>query len=358
MRWFWFNSTHVNECSEYLARLLQPSTSQLVALAIRAKALAVQSELMYLHAELAQSQQLAEESLALCRAAGDEQGETLALLMLARAFSFQGRVKEAQQLYEGCLALSRARNDPIRAAEALYWLSYCESHRPRRVELLEEAQAIFRVHGHWVGLAFTLNELTKLAMWQGDYALARRWLNESLHHTRRSAALAGLLANEMQLSGRLTLREGDNDRARAELKESARLLRDAGHNMRSSWALADLGYTALRQGDLQRARTTWAQSLRNFHEAKLPSGVVFNVEGLASLAVRQGRLAQAARLFAWADATREMIQDSRPPVEQADVDRDLAIIRAQLDDATFQAEQEAGRKMTLDEAVEFALSEA
>jgi tetratricopeptide (TPR) repeat protein len=358
LRWFWSNSMHISESNEYLSRLLRPFIPQVATLATRAKALAVQSELMYLRAELPQSQQLAEESLALCRTAGDEQGETLALLMLARAFFFQGQTKEAQQLFEGCLALSRVHSEPIRAAEALYWLSYCEPHwRPRRIELLEEAQAIFRAHGHWMGVSNTLNELTTVATRQGDYALARRRLNESLNLTQRSTALAGPLAYEMHLSGRLALREGDYERAWAELEESAQLMRDAGQNMRSSWSLAFMGYTALRQGDLPRARANWEESLQDFYEARNPIGVVFNVEGLASLAVQQGQPAHAARLLAWADATREAISDIRPPVEQADVDRDLAVIHAQLDDGTFQAEQEASRKMTQDEAIAYALTE-
>ncbi len=355
LRWFWINSMHLNESSEYLARLLQPSTPQVVALIIRAKALAVQSALLNLRYDLAQSQQLAEESLALCHAVGDEQGKTLALLMLARAFWLQGQANEGHQLCERCLALSRARNDPIRTGEALFWLADTLPRGPRRVELLEEAQAIFRAHGHWSGLAFTLIELTQVATFQGDYSLARRWLNESMDLTRRSAALAGLFAYEMTISGGLALCEGDYERACAELEESARLMRDAGQSMNSSWAVAYLGYVALRQGELQRARHLWEQSLHNFREANYPIGVVFNVEGLASLAVQQGRPARAARLLAWADAMRETISDPRPPVEQADVDRDLAVIHAQLDETTFKAEQAAGRAMTLEEAIEYAL---
>jgi predicted ATPase/DNA-binding SARP family transcriptional activator len=357
LRWFWTYSMHFRESSDYLARLLRPSASHGVALPIRAKALAVQADLMNLRNEPSQSVKLAEESLALCRVAGDEQGETLALLALARAFSYLGRASAGQQLCERCLALSRARNDPIRAAQALWMLALFESHRPRRIELLEEVRAIRRTHGHWVGLVNALHELAHQTMLLGDYSLADRWLNESKDLTRHSAALAELVANEMHLSGRLALREGDYTRARTELEKSAQRSQEAGRAMNFSWTLSDLGYVALCQGDFQRARATWQQSLHNFREANYPIGVVFNVEGLASLAVQQGQPARAARLLAWADATREVIEDTRPPVEQADVDRDLAIIGAQLNDATFQAEQAAGRQMTLDEAIACALSE-
>ena len=352
LRWFWVNSMHLRESSDYLARLLQPSASHGVALPIRAKALAVQSELMNWRNEIAQSQQSAEESLALCRAVGDEQTETLALVMLGEALSLQGQSDEARQLFERCLALNRARNDQIGVGQALYWLGAFAENDPW---LLKEAQAIFRVRGHWVGLVLTLNALTIIATQRGDYSLARRWLDESISLTQRAAGLAGLLAWELLLSGTLALREGDYTYARTELEESAERLQEAGQS--GSWALANLGYVLLRQGDWQDARHCWAQSLHNFREANAPIGVVFNVEGLASLAVQQGQLARAARLLAWADATRETIDDRRPPVEQADVDRDLAIIHAQLDDDTFQTAQATGRAMSLDEAIAYALSE-
>jgi tetratricopeptide (TPR) repeat protein len=225
------------------------------------------------------------------------------------------------------------------------------------MELLEEAQAIFRAQGHWMGVSSTLNQLANEATYRGDYALARRRLNESLSLTQRSTALAGISAYEMLLSGRLALREGDYARAWAELEESAQRMRDAGQNRHSTWSLVSLGYTALRQGDLQRAQYVWEQSLPLFHKANSLDGVVFTEEGFASLAVQQQRPARAARLFAWADAMREAIDDDRPPVEQDDVDRDLAVIHTQLDDAAFQAEQAIGRRMTLDEAIAYALTE-
>jgi non-specific serine/threonine protein kinase len=161
----------------------------------------------------------------------------------------------------------------------------------------------------------------------------------------------------MLLPGRLPLREGASARADAELEESAQLSQEAGQRMAAAWTLSDLGYVLLRQGDLQGARHLWEKNLHKFREANNPIGVVYNVEGLASLAVQQGQPARAVRLLAWADATREAIADRRPPVEQADVDRDLAVIRTQLNDATFEAEQAAGRAMTMDEAVVYALNE-
>ena len=88
----------------------------------------------------------------------------------------------------------------------------------------------------------------------------------------------------------------------------------------------------------------------------LTIALVFAVEGLASLNVNQEQPERAARLFAWADAMREKIGDHRPPVEQASVDRDLAIIHSQLDDTAFEKAYQTGQAMTLEQAIEYALS--
>ena len=85
--------------------------------------------------------------------------------------------------------------------------------------------------------------------------------------------------------------------------------------------------------------------------------MVFAVEGLASLNVNQGQSERAVRLFAWTDAMRDEIGDHRPPVEQASVKRDLAIIRSKLTNSDFTSLLTERQAMTVEEAVRLALEE-
>jgi hypothetical protein len=121
------------------------------------------------------------------------------------------------------------------------------------------------------------------------------------------------------------------------------------------WVLVKLGYAALRQGNDARARDLLEQSLHHFKKNGEKIGVIYTLEGWAGLAMLQGQFERAAQLIAWADHGRKISGHPRPPVEQADVDRDLATIRAQLDEATFAAAQATGRAMTMDEAIAYAL---
>jgi tetratricopeptide (TPR) repeat protein len=159
-----------------------------------------------------------------------------------------------------------------------------------------------------------------------------------------------------QCLGELSLREGDYRQARAYLEESLSLAGESAIG-EYCWILAKLGYVALRQDDPARARSLFIETQQHFKEIGSKIGVTNALEGLASLAVTQGHPEQAARLFAWADALREIIENPRRPTQQVDVDRDLATIHAQLDEASFAAATAAGRSMTLEQAIVYALDE-
>ena len=92
-------------------------------------------------------------------------------------------------------------------------------------------------------------------------------------------------------------------------------------------------------------------------EANLVIGLVFAMEGLASLYVKQGEFQHAVLLFAWSDATRDRMGDTRPPVEQASIEQDWATARLDMGDLEFTSLLAEGKRMTLEEIVSLALHE-
>ena len=78
---------------------------------------------------------------------------------------------------------------------------------------------------------------------------------------------------------------------------------------------------------------------------------------MASLFIRVNELERAARLIGWADTRYEKIGDTRPLLEQVDVDQIIAACLAQMGEVAFSNAYDEGKKMTMDEAVAYALSE-
>jgi tetratricopeptide (TPR) repeat protein len=217
---------------------------------------------------------------------------------------------------------------------------------------LEESLGHYRALGFDAGVANSLSNLGRLEYRFGDYASARAYLTESLEILRRLGA--SNIYTIYNLLGELSLREGHYEQACTYLEESLSLARERGWG-EYYWILVHLGYAVLRQDDPARARALFMEASQSFQEIGSKIGVTLSLEGLASLAAAQEQPEQAARLFAWADAMREILENPRWPPEQADVDRDLATIHAQLGKAAFAAAHAKGRAMTLEQAVTYAL---
>ena len=79
--------------------------------------------------------------------------------------------------------------------------------------------------------------------------------------------------------------------------------------------------------------------------------MVYAIEGLASLHCDQNQPEYTACLFGWADAMRAKIGDPRPSSEQADMDKDIAVIVAKIGSSAFEVAYDSGRGTTMDEAV-------
>jgi tetratricopeptide (TPR) repeat protein len=149
---------------------------------------------------------------------------------------------------------------------------------------------------------------------------------------------------------------GEYQRAISFYEEAIELGEQVGNVYQNLWAQFHMSYVFLRQGDIQRARERFLASIADTHKANFLIALVYNIEGLASLHVHENQLARAVQLFAWADVMREKIGDHRPPVEQASVDRDLAVLRSQLDDSTFERLWREGGRLTQDQAIMLALN--
>jgi DNA-binding CsgD family transcriptional regulator len=208
--------------------------------------------------------------------------------------------------------------------------------------------------GNLIGIVNCLNLLSQISIRSGDFSSPSLWLEEALSISRQLGN-PETEADILDISGNLAYWQGNYQQANSYHRESILLSEKTGDNFHNLWTHVHMAYAVLRQGDIQQARALFADSIHNTCQAGLTGALVFAVEGVASLNVNQGQLGRAARLFAWTDAMREQIGDQRPPVEQNSVDKDLAIIHAQLNNAEFAKVAEEGRAMTMEQAIAIAL---
>jgi len=129
------------------------------------------------------------------------------------------------------------------------------------------------------------------------------------------------------------------------------------HKINLALSLINLGQVALHESDHIQAKALFEEALAIYRQLERPDRFVIALAGLAGVAGVAGKHQQAARLFGAAEAIYEARGWKMDAVVRALYDRIIAAVRAQLDEATFNAAWEAGRKMTLEQAIEYALEE-
>ena len=132
---------------------------------------------------------------------------------------------------------------------------------------------------------------------------------------------------------------------------------ETGNRMSQLWVKLRMGYVALRSGNLAEAHQLLRETAYEFAEDGYTVGALFALEGMAGLYLALGKPVRAAPLIGWADALRVKINDPRPNIEQADVDKIIAACLAKLGEAAFSDGYDEGVKMSLDEALAFAFEE-
>jgi predicted ATPase/class 3 adenylate cyclase len=304
-----------------------------------------------------------------------------------RFWATRGYLGEGCAWVESMLALASAAFDEQREPDA-------GTARGAGSEDLASAGAAQAVE---LGRARAFRAGGSLAMWQGDYAVATRWLEQAVAHARiagdrRTAAAA------LRNLGSIAEEQGDLERAFKLEEESLALAREIGDQIGVASALNNLGIIAWRQGDLERAgdRFTEAlalaramgdqqdistylgnvgslmrqrgelaqadalfrETLALYRELGDPLGCAQGLEKLATSAAVAGQPERAARLAGAAMTIRETITVPHSPSDREDLESGLAAARAALGEVAWATVFAAGRALSLQDAIIEALGDA
>jgi len=312
--YFWAMRGYLNEGRTWLAHALQRATGRRKA---RAKALIGAASLAWQQGDYAVGRAQGEEAVAVWRELDDHSG-------LADALHMLGHVRFDQRDY------------------------------PTAQALFEESLALYRTIGDAVPTGALIGDLGNVAYHQGDYATARARFEESLVLTRKLGLKKGILELVNRL-GDLARLAGDYGEAAALYEEGLALSRELRINVDSAWALHKLGYVAQQRGDYRRARALFQESLTTQREVGNKQGIAECLVGLGGLTAASGQPEWATWLFGAAEALLDLIGAPLAPADRAEYERDLAIARAQLDEAAFTAAWAQGRALSLEQAITYAL---
>jgi predicted ATPase/DNA-binding CsgD family transcriptional regulator len=260
-------------------------------------------------------------------------------------------------------ALSKFQSVPpdvrVRVLTAAGLIFFYSPERTLQKQVLEEAVEIGRILADKVNLAWALSFLGNIAIGlPSGFEQALAATEEGLALFRELGHKPGM-AQALNIIGELTRTYGDDERARLAYEECLLLVSETGETRRESMVLGNLGFIAIHQNDIERADWLFKQSLIKALELEVDKHLIISsLTPLASVMAARGALEQAVRLIGATESLLEPMGVGLQAGDQPEYDRNLSLIRAQIDAATFEAAWTQGQMMTLEQAVVLALEDS
>jgi predicted ATPase/DNA-binding XRE family transcriptional regulator len=261
-----------------------------------------------------------------------EPGLRIAAAMV-RFWDVHGDLREGTRWLTDLLALPAVRRGTLgwaRALTARGYLTVLRGDRAQAIALLDESLTFWRELGDPRGLAVALFFRGLAVAWTGTD------LDEALPIFSESLALAQQRGPRwtaifcLYCLGETARVHGDLPRAEALLGQSLSLAMAANERWGSCHALFSLAFLALARQEPQRATDLAQHSLTLSLELGDTRGTTYALEALGCIAAAEAQARRAARLFGAAQALREPLGDFQSATLQADRERALASVHAQL----------------------------
>jgi non-specific serine/threonine protein kinase len=297
----------------------------------------------------------------------EEQGEAAkrrraaqakATLALSTMVFVAGDIATALTYREASVRLYRQLEDRQGLGRALGLLGYVAMLRGQMTEAeraLLEAITLGREAGDKLALSFALTIQSRfLLAAYGDLAAAHISSTESARLARENGMPWAMAQAVVSLAGTAAY-AGDWDEARAHIREALALFHQLGDRYRSNTSYSELAHIERRAGNLAEARRLYKETIVVWQEFGQRPAIAHQLECFAFLAGAQNQSRRAARLLGAAEALRETIGASMTSPERIEYDREVTALQAQMEAETAADHWARGRKMTLEEAVAYAL---
>jgi tetratricopeptide (TPR) repeat protein len=220
---------------------------------------------------------------------------------------------------------------------------------------MEESLVVYRRVGDQPGIAQSLFLLGLVAnRLRGDYKTARRLSEESLAIYRQLGDQSGIAGTLFSLGDASRLQR-EYETARAFYQEAVAISLEAGHWTRMVEFLGVMGQMEREAGEYARSAVCYRECMAYRQLVDIPFIVPGGLKDFANLAGLQGHWERAVRLLS---AAREAVQPSEGSIPDALPEEEQRIVdgaRAALGEEGFAAAWAAGRSLSLEEAVVFAL---
>jgi predicted ATPase/transcriptional regulator with XRE-family HTH domain len=276
---------------------------------------------------------------------------------LWRYWRHSGEYAEGRRWSEAALAMPGNAPASLRAKAlwATAFLAYPQGDYTRMAELATEGLAVTRQSGDPMDLRNALTVVGQVAMCEGRYADALEPFRESLDICGRLGLTWQLGTSHLNL-GNALLHSGRPAEAERLYVGGLTVYRQLGDETFAARMKNTIAHAALAQDDIDRADGLAREALIAFAKQRDRMGVAEALDTLAAVAAARADPERAARLEAAAAAIHATIASQPAPFEQAISGRLIKASQEAVEGNLWRSAWEAGHDLTLEEAIDYALS--
>ena len=194
-------------------------------------------------------------------------------------------------------------------------------------------------------------------------SIDRKVIAEGIMHGEVGLDLFGQLDDKTGMAQALTNlailanEAGDYDRAQEAIEEGLSVCQETGEILRQSLLLSNLALTVYHKGQYDHSKRLQQQYVRQMFEIGARHQALTGIASMAGPLNKLGEPEKAARLLGASTLLLVELGADFDPVDKPFITEFTAEVRAQLDEATFEAAWAEGQAMTLEQTVAYALDE-
>jgi tetratricopeptide (TPR) repeat protein len=387
---FWQVRGYLSEGRDWLDKVL--AHAEHISPPALARAMRGAGELARDQGDYQEAASLHESSLAILTDLGDKEGMADVTNALAVDVHYMGSIDQAEKLYHESLELWRTLGDAEGMTRTLNFLGLIALYRnelTRAADLFRQIIAVRRANKNKRGLSGALYNLSlslinlQVQAMNGEgeegagmseagaevgsgWEEAERCLTEGLALAREMGDKY-MIALSVTKMGELSLERGDESsvtEATALFEDGLSLHRERGDRTAIAYALTDLGFAALLRGDRVKAHSHFEEGLRLSRALADKGKITMNLRGLAvtagvsALASDSGEGAElgARRAVQLHSASETLPLTDHIRARARYYRATMDALRTLLGQDEIAALQSLGQKMSMEEAIEFALA--
>lgn len=283
-----------------------------------------------------------------------------ALSLLGETEAMQGLINQSVHHLEQGVALCKRHDLRTEIIEMLFSLGMvrrCAGNTTQARAVLQECMQLCHELGYAERIPHLLITQAEVEVIAEDGALARRLVDEAFALGGKDVPfLHGWGLNHQAHALQLL---GDWAGARASAQRSLELFNrlEITGCLEQAWSYSALAEIALSEGDALTAACNVHKGLEIYELISEKWVAIWLLTAFAGVAALMQEPNQGARLWGAGEVLRERVGCHIAPASRLNRERTVALLREQLGDERFEAEQAIGRAMTLDQAVAYALNQ-